>query len=130
MTLSLPAQATPAKVLVFPYGYEGYVTVSEGTVSLDGEPVGEARTAEGQTMVPVRALAEALDCTVTWQADTNAVSVVRGEEVLYRFVIGSGTVERDGGETVVATFAENGVTFMPLEALAWLHALKVETPWP
>ena len=130
VTLSLPAQATPAKVLVFPYGYEGYVTVSEGTVSLDGEPVGEARTAEGQTMVPVRALAEALDCTVTWQADTNAVSVVRGEEVLYRFVIGSGTVERDGGETVVATFAENGVTFMPLEALAWLHALKVETPWP
>ena len=128
--LSLPAQATPSKVLVFPYGYEGYVAVSEKTVRLDGEPVGEARSVEGRTMVPVRALAEALGCTVTWQAGTNAVSVARGEEVLYRFVIGSGAVEQDGGETAVDTFAENGVTFMPVEDLAWLHGLKVEIPWP
>lgn len=53
----------PAKVLVFPYEYRGYVNFFEGgTVTLNGAALGQKAkvTAEGETLLPIRAVAEAL----------------------------------------------------------------------
>ena len=57
------AQGQPEKVLVFPYEYRGYLTVSEeGMVSVNGGVVAQSvkTTEDGDTLVPIRAVAEAL----------------------------------------------------------------------
>ncbi len=65
-----------AKVLVFPYQYLGYVNCFEdGTVSLNGAALARKAkvTAEGETLLPIRAVAEALGMKVHWDADKGAV---------------------------------------------------------
>ena len=70
------AQGEPEKVLVFPYEYRGYVSVAEdGTVSVNGSVVSrKAKTTDdGGTLLPVRAVAEALGMSVRWDAQLGAV---------------------------------------------------------
>ena len=69
------AQGEPEKVLVFPYEYRGYVSAAEdGTVSVNGSVVSrKAKTTDGGTLLPVRAVAEALGMSVRWDAQLGAV---------------------------------------------------------
>ena len=66
------AQGEPEKVLVFPYEYRGYLTVSEeGAVSVNGVArVSQSvkTTEDGDTLLPIRAVAEALGMKVHWDA--------------------------------------------------------------
>lgn len=127
--MSYPGQATPGKVVVFPYGYEGYVSADGLTVSVNGAELAvPGKAEENRLMVPVRALAEALGCQVTWEAETNSVVVKQGEDTLYSFTIGGGDATREGDMVVsllAPTSAADGVTYMALEDLANLHDLKV-----
>lgn len=133
VALSMPAQATPTKVVVFPYDYAGYLSVNGMEVSVNGTALAltgaeAAKAVDGRLLVPVRKVAEALDCEVGWQAGTNAVTVMQGGEVLYSFTIGDDKAEK-GDVTVGLVYsaeAVDGVTFMAVDDLLALHGLKLE----
>ena len=69
-------EGNPAKVLVFPYDYLGYVHCFEdGTVTLNGAALSQKAkvTDQGETLLPVRAVAEALGMQVHWDGEQGAV---------------------------------------------------------
>lgn len=127
--MSFPGQANPGKVMVFPYGYQGYVDTDAGKVLLNGQDTGiTGRAVDGRLMVPVRAMAEALGCEVAWEAQTNAVAVKRGEDTLYTFTIGGDSATLDSDlflGLTVPSVAQDGVTYMALDDLISLHELKL-----
>ena len=70
------SKGTPEKVLVFAYGYRGYISVAEdGVVSVNGQSTTQKAktTADGDTLLPIRAVAEALGMSVRWDAKQGAV---------------------------------------------------------
>jgi hypothetical protein len=115
MTMSLPAQAAADQVVVLPAAQveetaEADVTeepVAENedrtvAVVVDGaETAVEARVIGGTVMVPLRALSEALGCTVTWNG-TDKTAVVTQDEVTLTVAL-SGEVALNG-ETLEAAF--------------------------
>ena len=128
------AKGTPEKVLVFAYEYRGYVAAAEdGTVSVNGTAVDQKAktTAEGDTLLPIRAVAEALGMNVRWDAAQCAV-VSYGEdmvkpapleiETLMTALPGGAitAVDSDGTaeEVYGACVIENGVTYVSMAALA------------
>lgn len=136
VALSMPAQTSPSKVMVFPSGYAGWVSavgleVSINGVALDLSGANAARVEENRLMVPVRAVAEALGCTVGWQADTRQVTVEKDGEPVYSFLMGENQATR--GEVTVGLVAPaeavDGVTYMALDDLITLHGLKLERLW-
>lgn len=120
-TRSLPPQAAPDKVMVFPYGYAGWLTApAADQVSVNGEALSVPGYVEEETlMLPVRALAEALGCEVLWSTETpDQVVVNQGGETLYTLTLGEDAV------------AEDGVTYLAADELIELHDLKAEHRWP
>lgn len=131
---TLPAQAAPSRVMLFPYRYEGYASAGAGTLSVNGKAVALSAaeapyvTGEGRLMAPVRKFAEALGCQVLWDAaHPSDVVVTRNGEELYRFTAG-GTSATVGGDMVRAltcpAAAGWGVTFLCADDLAALHGVK------
>lgn len=121
------SDGAPAKVLVFPYQYKGYVNCFEdGTVTIGGAALTQKAkvTDQGETLLPIRAVAEALGMKVHWDADKGAVvsysetlapegwtadallSAVPGGTV-YGYEA-DGTAYEVGGTCVI----ENGVTYL------------------
>ncbi|NCB62599.1 MAG: copper amine oxidase N-terminal domain-containing protein [Clostridia bacterium] len=127
VTLSLPAQATPTKVIVFPYSYEGYVALTENGITLNGGTDFATKVTEGKLLLPVRALAETLGCTVEWVNDTRSVVVSKGDAVIYTFAIGGGNVTLGESETALAVAPQliDGVTYAAVDDLLALHNLKL-----
>ena len=128
------AKGTPEKVLVFAYEYRGYVAAAEdGTVSVNGAAVDQKAktTADGDTLLPIRAVAEALGMNVRWDAAQGAV-VSYGEDMVKPAPLESETlmtalpggaitaVDSDGtAEEVYGTCVkEAGVTYVSMAALA------------
>ena len=128
------AKGTPEKVLVFAYEYRGYVAAAEdGTVSVNGAAVDQKAktTADGDTLLPIRAVAEALGMNVRWDAEQGAV-VSYGEDMVKPAPLESETlmtalpggaitaVDSDGTaeEVYGACVIENGVTYVSMAALA------------
>ena len=128
------AQGTPEKVLVFAYEYRGYVAAAEdGTVSVNGAAVAQKAksTEDGDTLLPIRAVAEALGMNVRWDAAQGAV-VSYGEDMVKPAPLESETlmtalpggaitaVDSDGTaeEVYGACVIENGVTYVSMAALA------------
>ena len=128
------AKGTPERVLVFAYEYRGYVAAAEdGTVSVNGAAVDQkAKTTEdGDTLLPIRAVAEALGMNVRWDAAQGAV-VSYGEDMVKPAPLESETlmtalpggaitaVDSDGTaeEVYGACVIENGVTYVSMAALA------------
>ena len=128
------AQGTPEKVLVFAYEYRGYVAAAEdGTVSVNGAAVAQKAksTEDGDTLLPIRAVAEALGMNVRWDAEQGAV-VSYGEDMVKPAPLESETLMTalPGGaitavdsvgtaEEVYGTCVkEAGVTYVSMAALA------------
>ena len=126
------AEGSPSKVLVFPYAYRGYVNCFEdGTVTLNGAALTQKAkvTAEGETLLPIRAVAEALGMKVHWNAEKGAVVSYSKElapegwasEALLTAMPGGavygyeadGTAYEAGGTCVI----ENGVTYLSQSAM-------------
>lgn len=127
------AQGEPEKVLVFPYAYRGYVSVGEdGIVSVNGQATTRKvrATDDGDTLLPIRAVAEALGMSVQWDGDRAVVSygddmvkpVPLASETLMTAVPGGAItmVTADGTEeTVYGTcLKENGTTYVSRSAVA------------
>ena len=136
VTLSLPAQASPEKVMAFPSDYAGWVAADGLTVTVNGqalalEGAAAAKVENGHLMVPVRALAEALGCEVAWEPYTNQVTVTRDGVECYHFTIGGDQAAK--GDVTVGLVAPanavDGVTFLALDDLIVLHGLKLSAGW-
>ena len=133
------SQGQPEKVLVFPYEYRGYVTVAEdGTVSTNGTAAAQKAktTDDGDTLLPVRAVAEALGMKVRWDAQLGAVvsygddmekpEGVTGETLMTAMPGGEISVVNSDGSTSAlygTCLKENGVTYISQTAL--LQALDL-----
>lgn len=128
------SKGTPEKVLVFAYGYRGYISVAEdGVVSVNGQSTTQkAKTTEdGDTLLPIRAVAEALGMSVRWDAKQGAV-VSYGDDMVKPAPLTTETlmtampggaiaaVSSDGTtEEVYGTCVkEAGVTYVSRSALA------------
>ena len=128
------SKGTPEKVLVFAYGYRGYISVAEdgvGAVNGQSTPQKAKTTADGDTLLPIRAVAEALGMSVRWDAKQGAV-VSYGDDMVKPAPLTTETlmtampggaiaaVSSDGTtEEVYGTCVkEAGVTYVSRSALA------------
>ncbi|PWV98520.1 copper amine oxidase-like protein [Paenibacillus cellulosilyticus] len=120
------------KVMVFPYGYKGYVSANLDGISVNGDKVelseGEAPFAkDGQLMLPLRKVAEALGYEIKWNAETRNIEVVSGEDVLYSLKLRGTEVTTADGETRelrAAAALEGGNTFLAADDLIDLNEIK------
>lgn len=135
VALSYPGQAGPTKVMVFPYKYAGHISAQPGSLAVNGAALsltgGEAPfVQDGKLMLPVRKLAEALGCTVAWDAkNPTAVVVAKGGKSLYSLTIGGDTMVLEGDMTMsvaAPVTARNGVTFVCVDDLMVAHNVKLE----
>ena len=111
------------RVMVFPYDYAGYVSWTEdGTVSVNGAVVNQkAKTTDSDgTLLPIRAVAEALGYTVRWDAARGAV-ITQGELTVFTAMPGGAIngVDADGQtyEVYGTCLKEAGVTYLSSAAL-------------
>ena len=127
------SQGQPERVTVFPYEYRGYLTVSEKTVSVNGSVVSRdfKSTEDGDTLLPIRAVAEALGMNVAWEAGKGAVvsygddmvkpAPLESETLMTALPGGAITAVSSDGETeelAGTCLKENGVTYVSWYALA------------
>ncbi len=120
------AQGQPERVLVFPYAYQGYVSVTEeGVVIVNGGVLSQKAkvSQDGETLLPVRAAAEILGLQVKWDPAQGAVVSRNGETVLTAMPGGTiqgvdetGTAYQVPGTCVL----EAGVTYLSQTALLQL----------
>ena len=135
VALSLPAQASPSKVMVFPSDYDGWVSTNGLEVTVNGQTLAlegaAAKVENGRLMVPVRALAEALGYEVAWEPYTNQVTVARDGAECYHFTSGGDQAAK--GDVTVGLVAPanavDGVTFLAMDDLIVLHGLKLSAGW-
>lgn len=110
------------KLLVFPYDYAGYLSWEEdGTVSLNGKtlPV-KAKLADGEALLPVRAVAEAMGLDVQWVSGKGAV--VEKEEKTVLTALPGGSIS--GWDSAGVSFTvegtcvlEKGTTYISSDVL-------------
>lgn len=79
---------------------------------------------EGYTMLPVRAIAEALDATVNWDEETKTVSILRGQRIV-SMKVGSKEMYINGTKVIMNTQAciNEGRIFVPVRDVA--NALSI-----
>ncbi|WNR44216.1 copper amine oxidase N-terminal domain-containing protein [Paenibacillus roseipurpureus] len=83
---------------------------------------------EGNTLVPFRAIAEALKATVSWNAEERSVTVTR-DGITVKLFIDSKTATVNGNELTLEVPAaiENGSTVVPVRFVS--EALKAVVKW-
>ncbi|MBP1966873.1 copper amine oxidase N-terminal domain-containing protein [Paenibacillus aceris] len=83
---------------------------------------------EGNTLVPFRAISEALKATVTWNEEERSVTVTRGG-ITVKLFIDSKTATVNGNEVTLEVPAaiENGSTVVPVRFVS--EALKAAVKW-
>ena len=103
------------------------------TVTLNGEKIDcasygqEAEIVEGRTLVPLRAIFEALGASVEWNGETKTVTSVLDETEI-KLTIGEKALYKNG-ETVeldVPAQIMNGRTMVPVRAISESFGVKVE----
>jgi len=129
---TVEAASAPAKMMVFPYSYSGYVELNQDGISINGTALeleeGEQPYADnGRLMVPFRKTVEALGYEIKWDNDTRGIQVVKGDTKLYSFTA-RGTEVSQGEDTYTlheAAALSNGVSFIALEDLIYLNDAKL-----
>lgn len=83
-----------------------------GSVVLDvPEP---AYIEDGTTMVPLRALCEALGCTVDWDDATQGIAITKGETVVGLTIGSTAATVNGAARTVLPPVLKNGTAMIPL----------------
>jgi hypothetical protein len=113
------ATKTPKTVVVLQIGKSTF-TVNGASKTLDSPPV----IKNGRTLVPIRAIIEALGGTVGWDATTKKATVTLGKKIIALW-IGKNTATVNGVSTLIdSTNAKvvpeiiNGRTMLPLRFVA------------
>lgn len=109
------------------------VLIDGAPVTMDSPPL----IRDGRTMVPFRALAEALGVNVTWDAPTQTVQATDGKTAI-RLQIDNGTAYRDGAPVALDAppLITGGRTLIPLRffsetfdcRVVWDGAVKITSP--
>ena len=113
------------KVLLLPYGYRGYYTVDgKGEVTVNGEKLSVNAKLSGPGLLPLRAVAEAVNYEVSWVSGQGA-TVREGDKVIFSVLPGAGTAKRpnveDGDwELLTPCVTEKGVTYLAASDLSLL----------
>lgn len=113
------------KVLLLPYAYRGYYTVNEkGEVTVNGEKLDVNARLSGPGLLPLRAVAEAVNYDVSWVSGQGAV-VKEGDRVLFSVLPGAETARRPGNEDgdwelIAPCVTEEGVTYLAAGDLGML----------
>ncbi|WP_455583005.1 stalk domain-containing protein [Dysosmobacter sp.] len=116
-----------SRVAVFPYAYRGYAALNGcGQLYVDGYSVSaQAREIQGQTYLPVRAVAEAAGCEVSWDAGQGAVVREQGGASGSGALVFSArpdthtAITPDGERLLSGTcLIDSGVTYLPAADLA------------
>lgn len=78
-----------------------------------------AQAQNGRTLVPIRAVSEALGAQVTWVQETNQVRLLRGTDEIV-MTLGQTGATRNGQpfQMDVAPFAQEGTTFVPVRYIS------------
>lgn len=85
-----------------------------------------AKAVGGRTMVPIRAIAEALGARVEWDQATGGILVIRGTNVLELYLDKDYYLLNDVRTYLdVSPFAENGRTLVPLRVLSEAMGCRV-----
>ncbi len=109
------------------------VFAADVTVTLNGEVVdcetygSPATIVEGRTLVPLRAIFEALGATVEWDQVTRTVSSTLGEDAI-SLAVGSTTLIKNGEDITLDVPAQiiNDRTMVPARAIAEAYGVGVE----
>lgn len=119
----LVTAALPPAALAGEHDGEVAVLVDGLPVSFDVKPA----IRNGRTLVPFRALAEALNVTVTWDGATRAVTAVKGG-ISLTMLIGSGTAYLNGSPRSldVPPVLEGGRTLIPARVFSEAFGCLVE----
>ncbi|MCI9650073.1 hypothetical protein [Oscillibacter sp.] len=113
------------KVLLLPYAYRGYYTMNDkGEVTVNGEKLSVNAKLSDPNMLPLRAVAEAVNYDVTWVGGQGA-TVKEGDKVIFSVLPGAGTAKRpnveDGDwELLTPCVTEMGVTYLAASDLSLL----------
>ena len=113
------------KVLLLPYAYRGYYTMNDkGEVTVNGEKLSVNAKLSDPNMLPLRAVAEAVNYDVTWVSGQGA-TVKEGDKVIFSVLPGAGTAKRpnveDGDwELLTPCVTEMGVTYLAASDLSLL----------
>ena len=99
------------------------VSVNDMYLYFDQEPVAQS----GRTLVPLRAIFEALGATVTWDGNTQTVTAVKDGTTI-TLQIGSDTMYKNGQplKLDVPATAKNGRTLVPVRAISEAFNCRVE----
>lgn len=110
----------PTRVLVFPYEHRGYISCGEdGLLTVSGKVLTEkAIVSGGETLLPLRSVAESLDLKVFWDAKTGANVAMADGTKLLSVDPGHGAIVCDDGSELSATsILQNGTTYVSASAL-------------
>ena len=116
---------TVTQLLLFPYAYRGTFSLEDDQITVDHQPlVQKARTVNGQVYLPIRAMAEAVGCTVRWDAQLGAV-VEDGDSSIFSVRPGAESAQSPKGEHPLAApcLFDRGVTYLSAKDLTALLEL-------
>ena len=113
---------TVTRVVLFAYEYQGYLSWEEtGEVFLDDQYISRAKkAADGEALLPIRAVAEAAGYEVDWVPGQGAVVSQAGGGVVLSVLPGQAIARTAQGEMGLsgACLYEAGVTYLPAADLA------------
>lgn len=133
VSLSMPAQASPSRIIALPYDYNGYVELTpEGSLYVNGKPlILDNKTVvyqneQGFTMLPLRKVYEALGYTVTWDSASSSIILWYDDAREFGFLFDlshAGKMAELGG-TIANSATDiqviDGITFVSIDDLARL----------
>ncbi len=127
--MSLPAQASSADILVFPYSYDGYISVIGYDVSVNGVRIGQ-QACEGcaSIMIPIESVARRLGFKVEVSEDGNKVTLIDGDKTV-SYEGGVDTVIVDGEEYFsIAPMVLSKTMFVEYDSLMYFTNYKLAAP--
>lgn len=113
------------KVLLLPYGYRGYYTMNDkGEVTVNGEKLSVNARLSDPNLLPLRAVAEAVNYDISWVKGQGAV-VKEGDKVIFSVLPGAETAKRPGNEDgdwelLAPCVTEGGITYLAARDLSLL----------
>ncbi len=133
VSLSMPAQTSPSRIIALPYDYNGYVELTpEGSLYVNGKPlILDNKTVvyqdeQGFTMLPLRKVYEALGYTVTWDSASSSIILWydNAREFGFLFDLSHAGKMAELGGTIANSATDiqviDGITFVSIDDLARL----------
>lgn len=108
---------------------DGTVSINNGFTIIDFPDAQPFIDDNDRTQIPIRAVAEMLDCTVDWDGETKTVTVTRWNDDVVSLVIGSDIMTVNGEQLQMDTAAiiKDDRTYIPVRFVA--EAVGYEVDW-